>query len=99
MPSSAVIVMANDSAHEHVSFGLCMHRYGHYARFAMLLLMTAVISTDEYDSEDTFRTAFISSSRNHSRDPRLAEFMNNFTFEFSDFFTTKDIRILLQVEM
>jgi hypothetical protein len=65
----------------------------------MLPLMTAVIGTDEYDSEDTFRTAFMSSGRNHSRDPRLAEFMNNLTFEFSGFFTTEDIRILLQVEM
>jgi len=81
---------------KHLSIVHCRWAFGHYGRFAILRLVTAVIRHDQY-SLSVFKLAFRCSGDNHEDNPRLREFMESLGYADSEYFSTEELRFLLQI--
>lgn len=74
----------------------CRRLFGHYGRFAILRLYTAVIHHDRYCLSG-FKYVFSRSGKNHEDNPGLREFMQNLDYADAEYFNTDELRFLLQI--
>jgi hypothetical protein len=83
------------SCREDFSIWYCRQHFGHYARFAVLRLHTAVMRQDHYCLSG-FESSFRFSGKDHEKNPTMQNFMTNLDYADAEHFSTDELRFYLR---